>query len=123
MKFAAAAITPGRANVCQKGTEPSAKSTQIVPLSGTPPVSAPASRAAESLLAVERAVDLGDLLRLGRLARLRRVVLGRLAAEVEPEAGEVDAVAAVGADLLQRGQQLLALVRLLRHLLGRPDLD
>ncbi len=42
MKLAAAAITPGRAKVCQNGTEPSAKSTQIVPFSGTPQVSAAA---------------------------------------------------------------------------------
>src|SRR5215831_3830531 len=160
MKFAAAAITPGRANVCQNGTEPSAKSTQIVPLSGTPQMLAAAawcgaaanpahaaSRMSSSLFkltlpqsssaltgeppgspvgpllasvagirtapepaktssrtsvirarnaaaggapaavrlfdclrlfAVERAVDLGDLLGLGRLVRLRFVVLGRL---------------------------------------------
>src|SRR6187455_652046 len=42
MKLAAAAITPGLAKVCQNGTEPSAKSTQIVPFSGTPQVSAAA---------------------------------------------------------------------------------
>jgi hypothetical protein len=36
MKLAAAAITPGRANICQNGTEPSAKSIQSVPLSGIP---------------------------------------------------------------------------------------
>ena len=42
MKLAAAAITPGRANFCQNGTEPSAKSTQIVPFSGIPQVSAAA---------------------------------------------------------------------------------
>ena len=34
MKFAAAAITPGRANSCQNGTEPSPKSIQSVPLAG-----------------------------------------------------------------------------------------
>src|SRR6476660_2413848 len=104
MKLAAAAITPGRAKVCQNGTEPSAKSTQIVPFSGTPQVSAAARCGAaakpaqatsrmssslftrpclkvaaragnprprfDSLLAVERRVDLGHLLGLGRLARL-----------------------------------------------------
>src|SRR5947209_5186108 len=74
-------------------------------------------------LLVERAVDLGHFLCLGRLARLRLAVGLRLTAEVEAEAGEAQPVAAVGADLLQRRQQRLALVRLLRHLLGRPDLD
>src|SRR5512133_2127455 len=159
MKFAAAAMTPGLAKVCQNGTEPSAKSTQIVPFSRIPQVSAAArcgaaanpahtanmmssslftrpcpkvaaqevtstSRAVFRLLAVERRVDLGYLFGLGRLVRLR-VAVGRLrpAAEVEAEAGEVDPVASVGADLLERGQQGLALVGLLRHLLGRPDLD
>src|ERR671931_1032948 len=42
MKFDAAAITPGRANVCQNGTEPSAKSIQSVPLPGIPQVPADA---------------------------------------------------------------------------------
>src|SRR5215210_855433 len=42
MKFAAAAITPGRAKVCQNGTEPSAKSIQSVPFCGMPHVSAAA---------------------------------------------------------------------------------
>jgi len=42
MKFAAAAITPGRANTCQKGTEPSAKSTQSVPRPEIPHVPASA---------------------------------------------------------------------------------
>ena len=36
MKFAAAAITPGRANIVQYGTEPSAKSTQSGLLFGSP---------------------------------------------------------------------------------------
>jgi hypothetical protein len=40
MKFEAAAITPGRANRYQKGTDPSAKSTQAVPASGRPQGSA-----------------------------------------------------------------------------------
>src|SRR5262245_61748594 len=125
MKFAAAAITPGRAKTCQNGTEPSAKSTQSVPLFGTPQVSAAAARwgaitnaehaarrmtssrftdpdltVAASLprlpvrlerrerpfgrprqrfelrlLVVERRVDLGNFLRLGRLVGLRLVVL------------------------------------------------
>src|SRR5262249_54575823 len=75
------------------------------------------------LFAVERAVDLGDLLGLGRLVPPRFLVLRRLSAEVQPESGEVAPVPAVGADLLERGQQGLALVGLLRHLLGRPDLD
>src|SRR5919197_4273030 len=42
MKFDAAAITPGRAKVCQKGTEPSAKSIQSVPLLEIPQVPAAA---------------------------------------------------------------------------------
>src|SRR6266540_5556198 len=42
MKFAAAAITPGRANICQNGTEPSAKSIQTVPLPEIPHVPAEA---------------------------------------------------------------------------------
>src|SRR5512133_1478438 len=159
MKFAAAAITPGRAKTCQKGTEPSAKSIQSVPFPGTPQVSAAAARCGAAtkqaqaasrmtnslftrpclklaaretrglprcgyvLLADERAVDLGDFLGLGRLVRLRLVVLRRRATAVEPEAREVDAVATVGVALLARGQQGLALVGLLRHLLGRPDID
>ena len=36
MKFAAAAITPGRANIGQYGTEPSAKSIQSGDLFGSP---------------------------------------------------------------------------------------
>src|SRR5919197_3560753 len=36
MKFAAATMFPGLANMSQKGTEPSPKSTQSVPLSGSP---------------------------------------------------------------------------------------
>src|SRR6476660_2125549 len=43
MKFEAAPITPGRAKTCQKGTEPSAKSIQGVPLSGIPQVCAVAA--------------------------------------------------------------------------------
>src|SRR5438874_964277 len=46
-----------------------------------------------------------------------------LPAEVEAERREVDSFAAVGADLLQRSKQRLALVRFLGHLLGRADLD
>src|ERR671936_264722 len=42
MKFDAAAITPGRANICQNGTEPSAKSIQSVPLPEIPHVPAAA---------------------------------------------------------------------------------
>jgi hypothetical protein len=53
------------------------------------------------LLVVERGVHLGYLLRLARLVR-RRHVRPRLAAEVEAERAEVEAVAAVGADLLER---------------------
>src|SRR5579864_1409899 len=82
-------------------------------------------------LAVEGRVDLGDLLRLERVARLGAVAVAvvgqlRLAAEVEPEAGE--AFAAVGRlDLLERGEQLLLglrpLVRRHRHLVRRADVD
>src|SRR6266542_1443745 len=75
---------------------------------------------------VEWAVDLGNLGRLACLVR-RRLVGARLAAEVEAEPAELEAVAAVGADLLQRRQQLrLGLgprVRARRDLLGRLDLD
>src|SRR5439155_22903953 len=93
----------------------------------------PPSRRTEAspkrLLAVERRVDLGDLLRLESAARLGAVaVVDRLrcAAEVEPEPGEtlptVDRL-----DLLERGEQLFLglrpLVRRDRHLLGRADLD
>src|SRR6266545_3817462 len=72
---------------------------------------------------VEWAVDLGNLGRLACLVR-RRLVGTRLAAEVEAEPAELEAVAA---DLLQRRQQLrLGLgprVRARRDLLGRLDLD
>src|SRR5215510_11336301 len=44
MKFAAAAITPGRAKTCQNGTEPSAKSIQSVLFPGMPQLSAAAAR-------------------------------------------------------------------------------
>src|SRR4051812_38686089 len=44
MKLGAAAITPRRAEGCQNGTQPAAESTQILPLSGTPQVSAAAAR-------------------------------------------------------------------------------
>src|SRR5206468_9321773 len=64
--------------------------------------------------------------RLAGLVRRRRVGAG-LAAEVEAERAEIEAVAAVGADLLQRREQLrLGLrprVRARRDLLGRLDLD
>jgi hypothetical protein len=40
MKFEAAATTPGRAKRYQNGTEPSAKSTHVVPLVGKPQASA-----------------------------------------------------------------------------------
>src|SRR5438067_1909581 len=72
---------------------------------------------------VERRVDLGDL--LGLLRFLRRILLAEVgrAAEVEPQPGEARAVAAVAADLLQRREQGLALVRLGRHLLGGADVD
>src|SRR2546430_92535 len=77
-------------------------------------------------LFVQRTVDLGDFFRLGRLVGLRLALRPGygLAAEVaEPEAREIEAVAPVGADLLERGEQRLALVSLLRHLLGRADVD
>src|SRR6266516_1396151 len=158
MKFEAAAITPGFAKVCQKGTEPSAKSIQSVPRPGIPhaPASARCGAAANAAQAqramtsslltdprlklagreakhpppalriclfVERGIDLGHFLGLGRLVRLALVVRFRLAAEIEAQARQVETVAAVGADLLERREQLLALVGLLRHLLGRPDVD
>src|SRR6266542_2667500 len=78
-------------------------------------------RANAVLALVERGVDLRDLLGLPGRVRLGLVVQIRLAAEVEAERPEVDA-AAVGADLLERREQRLALVRLLGHLLGRADL-
>src|SRR5689334_23414455 len=97
MKLAAAAITPGRAKVCQNGTEPSAKSTQIVPFSGTPHVSAAArcgaaakpahtaSRMTNSLFTrpcfkvAAREVRPPPALRLGSLLAVeRRVDLGHL---------------------------------------------
>src|SRR4249919_1128789 len=163
MKFDAAPITPGRANTCQNGTEPSAKSTQSVPLSGIPQVSEAAALwganpnaahattamrtrrfnpgqcvagstygsqpggsapAGPPALLVERLVGLGDLVRLGRRALGLAVRLAAVSgAEVEAEAREVEALAPVAVDLLQRGKQRLVLVGLLRHLLGRADLD
>src|SRR5581483_12251424 len=75
-----------------------------------------------ALRLVERRVDLGDLLGLARLGgRVLLAVVGR-AAEVEPEPRQVDA-AAVGADLLERREQRLALVRLARDDVRRPHLD
>src|SRR5437867_5192635 len=72
---------------------------------------------------VQRRVDRED--RLGFSLFLRRVLLAVVgsAAEVEPKAGEARAVAAVAANLLQRREQGLALVRLGRHLLGGADVD
>src|SRR3954453_9287103 len=55
MKFEAAPITPGRAKTCQNGTEPSAKSTQSVPLSGMPPVSEAAARCGTAAKAAQAA--------------------------------------------------------------------
>src|SRR5262245_15715194 len=70
---------------------------------------------------VERRVDLRDL--LGLRGRLRLSVAARVAvAEVDAERGEVE-LPAVGADLLQRLEQRLALDRLARHLVRRADLD
>src|SRR6266508_6545328 len=57
-------------------------------------------------LFVEGRVDLRHFLGLAGLVRGRRLRAG-LAAEVQTERIEVDAVAAVGVDLLQRRQQLL----------------
>src|SRR5919204_1168327 len=141
MKFAAATMFPGLANMSQNGTEPSPKSIQSVPLSGSPqgPLAsagaAGRSMAAATITAarstfriaglcsrklgeagtpaspsafVERAVDLGDLLRFGVL-ELRRVVGAdlRLAAEAF-EVGELDVgLAVAGADLLERPEQAL----------------
>src|SRR5919201_4251301 len=146
MKLAAAATTPGRANSCQNGTDPSAKSIQTgcvfgssqgsdamseVGEAGLADAVSPATAAAratptlftEPSLLVERRVDLGNL--LGLLGLGRRVLLAEVggAAEVEAEAREARAVAAVGVDLLERREERLALVRLLRHLLRGTDLD
>src|SRR5205807_9388847 len=81
------------------------------------------SALALSRLFVQRSVDLGDLLGLSLF--LRRVLLAEVgsSAEVEAQAGETRAVAAVAADLLQRREQRLALVRLRGHLLGGADVD
>src|SRR6478672_110575 len=64
------------------------------------------------LALVQRGVDLGDL--LGLHLFVGRVLLAEVggAAEIEPEAGEARAVAAVAADLLERREQGLALVGL-----------
>src|SRR5205085_1082716 len=77
---------------------------------------------ASDLALVERTVHLRDL--LGLPALLRRVLLAEVgrAAEVDPEAGEVDA-AAVRSDLLERREQRLALVRLAGNGVGRADVD
>src|SRR6476660_6977180 len=63
------------------------------------------------LALVERGVDLRDLLGLSLF--LRRVLLAvvRSTAEIESEAREARAVAAVAADLLECGEESFALVR------------
>src|SRR6266487_1105079 len=91
-----------------------------------PPGRSPSSReSAEHFrgLFVERGVDFRSLLGLSLF--LRRVLLAvvRSAAEIEPEAREARAVAAIAADLLERCEQRLALVRLRRHLFGGADVD
>src|SRR5439155_11969533 len=74
-----------------------------------------------SLLAVERGVDLGRLLGLAGLARSALAVPFQLAAEGHVEVAEREPAAV--ADLLERLEQLLAVVCLLGHLLGGTDLD
>src|SRR5438105_8819990 len=77
--------------------------------------------------ALLRGVDLGDLLRLAGLVGLRLVVQVGLAAEVDPEGLEVETLAAVASDLLQRREQLLLRrgprVRRQRRRVGGGDLD
>src|SRR5262245_15113773 len=94
--------------------------------SAEPNESRHASREARGGLSfvIERALDLGDLRRLAALGR-HAVAVGvvlRLAAEREVVEGERPAV---GADLLQRCKQRLAICgrRLPDHALGRLDLD
>src|SRR5436853_5938800 len=72
---------------------------------------------------VERRVDLGHL--FGLFRRVRRVLLAEAgsAAEVEAEVGEARAVAAVAADLLERRQERLALVRGGVRAVGSADVD
>src|SRR4051812_10896409 len=74
-------------------------------------------------LFVERRIDLGDL--LGLLRRVRRILLAEAggAAEVEPEVGEARTVAPVAADLLERREQRLALVRRGIRSVGWADVD
>src|SRR5207249_2859530 len=83
------------------------------------------SEAGEGLL-VEGRVDLRHLFGLAGFVA-RREVGSRLTAEVDPERAEVEALAAVRADLLERREQLrLRLgtrVDARGHLLGRLDLD
>src|SRR5205807_3992590 len=75
-------------------------------------------------LRIQWSIDLGDLGRLDLLVGRAAVAAG-LAAEVEAEVDE--AIAAVGADLLEGRQQLLLRlrprVRADRNGLGRADLD
>src|SRR3954469_3727289 len=77
------------------------------------------------LFAVERRIDLGHFLGLARLVRRDAVaaVRLRLAAEVDAQLLQRQALAVAGADLLERAQQSRPLVGLLRHLLGRAYLD
>src|SRR6266487_2401628 len=152
MRLEASAVTPGLAKRFQKGTEPSAKSSQsgVLPpkreqfacscCAGAPfpPASASARTAATRtpnlftrltvaarpgdarprlrtvngydllLVFVERGVHFGDLFRLDvALAGAAAVLDSRRAAEIEPERVQVDAVAAVGVDLLPSSQSTL----------------
>src|SRR6202795_3019309 len=70
---------------------------------------------------VERAVDLGGLRCLAGFVRRGRLG-ARLAAEVQVERAEVDRGAAVLADLLERLQQRVPLVRLAHDRLARRGL-
>src|SRR5438093_12806586 len=71
---------------CRDGrpAEPSAEPTAATQVEGPEPL-----HPDHSLALVERAVDLGDLLRLGRLVRLALLLQLRLAAAVDSEAREI----------------------------------
>src|SRR5204862_7704720 len=72
------------------------------------------------LFAVQRRIDLGHFSGFTGLVRGAALVDARLAAEVEPQRLEVEALAAVGVDLFQRRQQLL--LRRRPHVGGRGPL-
>src|SRR2546422_3229736 len=86
-----------------------------------------APQAPDFALFIERGVDLWDFFGLAGFVRLGLVVEVGLAAEVDPEGAEVEAVAAVGADLLEGREELLLgrgpRVGRERRGVGRADLD